>query len=43
MTIRQIAKRLTREGYPTPKGGPHWGETTVHRILRREAYGSGWV
>lgn len=38
MTIRQIAKRLTREGYPTPKGGPQWGETTVHRILRREAY-----
>ena len=38
MTIRQITKRLTREGYPTPKGGPCWGETTVHRILRREAY-----
>ena len=38
MTIRQITKRLTREGYPTPKGGPQWGETTVHRILRREAY-----
>lgn len=38
MTIRQIAKRLTREGYPPPKAGPQWGETTVHRILRREAY-----
>jgi len=38
MSIRQIAKRLTREGYPTPKGGKQWGETTVHRILRREAY-----
>jgi site-specific DNA recombinase len=38
MTIRQIAKRLTRDGYPPPKGGPQWGETTVHRILRREAY-----
>ncbi len=38
MTIRQITKRLTREGYPTPKGGPRWGETTVHRILQREAY-----
>ncbi len=38
MTIRQIAKRLTREGYPTPKGGKQWGETTVHRILHREAY-----
>ncbi len=38
MTIRQIAKRLTREGYPTPKRGPLWRETTVHKILRREAY-----
>ena len=38
MTIRQITKRLTREGYPTPKGGERWGETTVHRIVRREAY-----
>ena len=38
MTIRQIAKRLTREGYPTAKGGQQWGETIVHRILRREAY-----
>ena len=38
MSIRQVAHRLTREGYPTPKGGEHWGETTVHRILRREAY-----
>ena len=38
MSVRQIAKRLTREGYPTPQGGPRWGETTVHRILGREAY-----
>jgi site-specific DNA recombinase len=38
ITIRQITKRLTREGYPTPKGGKQWGETTVHRILRREDY-----
>ena len=38
MSIRQITRRLTREGYPTPRGGEHWGETTVHRILRREAY-----
>jgi len=38
MSIRQIAKRLTKEGYATPKGGKQWGETTVHRILRREAY-----
>ena len=38
MSVRQIAKRLTREAYPTPKGGNLWGETTVHRILHREAY-----
>ncbi len=38
MSVRQIAKRLTKEGYATPKGGKRWGETTVHRILRREAY-----
>lgn len=38
MSIRQIARRLTREGHPTPRGGENWGETTVHRILRREAY-----
>ena len=38
ISIRQIAKRLTREGYPTPRGGEYWGETTVHRILHREAY-----
>jgi site-specific DNA recombinase len=38
MSIRQIARRLTREGHPTPHDGEHWGETTVHRILHREAY-----
>ena len=38
MSIRQITKRLTRESYPVPHGGPRWGETTVHRIVRREAY-----
>ncbi|MBU0641215.1 MAG: recombinase family protein [Planctomycetes bacterium] len=38
MSVRRIARRLTRQGHPTPRGGPHWGETTVHRILRREAY-----
>jgi len=50
MSVRQIARRLTREGYPTPRGGAHWGETTVHRILGREAYlgvlhynTSGWA
>jgi len=38
MTIRQITKRLTRQGYPTKKGGKQWGETTVHKILQRQAY-----
>ena len=38
MSVRQIARRLTRESYATPRGGPHWGETTVHRILHREDY-----
>jgi site-specific DNA recombinase len=41
MSVRQIALRLTREGYPTPCGGEQWGETTVHRILHREGYVSG--
>jgi site-specific DNA recombinase len=38
MSVRQIARRLSREGYPTARGGAHWGESTVHRILRRDAY-----
>jgi site-specific DNA recombinase len=38
MTIRQVAKRLTRSGTRPPKGGRQWGTTTVHRILTREAY-----
>ena len=38
MTIRQIARRLSREGYPTPKGGGIWIEATVHRTLHRKAY-----
>jgi len=38
MTVRQIAKRLTKEGYLPPRGGTQWGTTTIHRILSREAY-----
>ena len=38
MSIRQIVKRLTREGYCPPKGGKQWAESTVHKILRQEAY-----
>ncbi len=38
MTIRQITKRLTRDGYPTKKGGKQWGEPMIHKILQRQAY-----
>ena len=38
MSIRQIVKRLTKEGYTTPKGGSRWAESTVHKIVRQEAY-----
>jgi DNA invertase Pin-like site-specific DNA recombinase len=38
MSIRQIVKRLTREGHTTPKGGRRWAESTVHKIVRQEAY-----
>ena len=37
-SIRQIAKRLTREGIPTPKGNSRWGESSVHKIVRRDDY-----
>jgi site-specific DNA recombinase len=38
MSIRKIAKRLTREGHSPPRGGKVWGDTTAHKILRNEAY-----
>jgi site-specific DNA recombinase len=38
ISIRQIAKRLTRESIPTPMGNTRWGESSVHKIVRREAY-----
>ena len=37
-SIRQIAKRLTRQGIPTPKGNSQWGGSSVHNIVRREDY-----
>ena len=37
-SIRQIAKRLTREGILTPKGNRRWGESSVHKIVRRDDY-----
>ncbi|MBI2839331.1 MAG: recombinase family protein [Acidobacteria bacterium] len=38
ITIRQIAKRLTLAGVVPSQGGRAWGESTIHRILRSEAY-----
>ena len=38
ITIRQIAKRLTLAGVAPSQGGSAWGESTIHRILRNEAY-----
>jgi site-specific DNA recombinase len=38
LTLRKIAKRLTKSGPPPPRGGRRWGETTVRRILHNEAY-----
>jgi site-specific DNA recombinase len=38
VSIRQIAKRLSRETISTPKGNTRWGESSVHKILRRDAY-----
>ena len=38
ITIRQIACKITLSGLVPPRGGKVWGETTVHRILRSEAY-----
>jgi site-specific DNA recombinase len=38
ITIRQIARKITLSGVVPPRGGKVWGETTVHRILRSEAY-----
>lgn len=35
MSLRDLAERLTSEGFPTKKGGP-WGAETVRKILARE-------
>ena len=37
-SMRQIAKRLTREGIPTPKGNSQWGGSSVYNIVRRDDY-----
>lgn len=38
LSLIQIAKRLTRSGAPTPRGGPIWGATTIHKMVHNEAY-----
>jgi len=38
LSVRRIARRLTKAGHVPPRGGKRWGATTVHRILGREAY-----
>jgi site-specific DNA recombinase len=38
ISIRQIARKITLSGVVPPREGKVWGETTVHRILRSEAY-----
>lgn len=39
LTIRQITKRLTAGGYPTPTNKrSYWNTSTVSRILHQEAY-----
>jgi DNA invertase Pin-like site-specific DNA recombinase len=37
-TIRQIAKYLTEQGIPTPRGNKNWAVTTVQSILQNEKY-----
>lgn len=37
-SIRQIALDLLERGVPSPTGKPTWGTSTLHRLLRNEAY-----
>lgn len=37
-TLYQIAKRLSDDNIPTPKGAHRWNPTTVHNILCNSAY-----
>ena len=38
LSIRKITHALTASGVRPPRGGKRWGETTIHKFLRREAY-----
>ena len=37
MSYREIARRLTAAGVPTPSGGEVWNHRTISDIIRREA------
>src|SRR5687767_4744632 len=44
--IRAIARHLTDDGIPTPRGGAAWASTVVHGILRHPSYAgmaSAWA
>jgi len=38
VSCNEICRRLVALGIPAPKGGIHWGRTTVGRILRNPTY-----
>jgi site-specific DNA recombinase len=38
VSLREIAKRLNKEGIPTASGKNNWNSSTVRNILRSEAY-----
>lgn len=38
LSVRQITRRLTAQGYRTTTGNSYWATSTVSRLLRNEAY-----
>ena len=38
ITVREICRRLNADGIPSPTGKPTWGNSTLCRLLRNEAY-----
>jgi len=38
VAIREVARRLTAEGVPSPTGNEHWAKSTVSRILHESSY-----
>ena len=37
-TVREICRQLNADGVPSPTGKPTWGNSTICRLLRNEAY-----